>query len=180
MSYAGIWNQCSFRWLFVRDLYFGIIPDPLFSSVLAFPTVAEAENARDEAARLMKCDPKHLIAKKLKGGMTPARRLKTALEQSLAADRKYCGHCGRRIKAEHLKKTNGEFIQAQALEHGEFVTVHVCSEKCQRQLAALNERTLECLDQEMVALRNVDRVRKSMQAYLRKKVREASQSPDLA
>jgi hypothetical protein len=156
------------------DIAIGILPDVLRSAILTFETAEKASKAIPELARFGNQFLGELHTKKLAKGMTPDRVQKLAIEEAVKA-KYYCGHCGRKIGKKHLAKGAGVPLTGQALAHGESVTVHLCSLKCQRQLSTRNERKLECLDKEMVALRNGEAVMNSMKAFL-KKNREASQS----
>lgn len=176
MAY-GIWRLSDHRWVGVDVLCLGIIHQSVRCAYLTFGTLPVAEDAKLEIARILKVEPKALHVKKIKQGMTPEREKKLRIQCVMKLGRMYCGHCGRKITQKFLEETEGNPVDGKALLHGEFVAVKLCSFKCQRALESLNERTLKCLDQEMVALQNVERVRKSLKHWIRTKTQEVSQSP---
>ncbi len=177
MSYAGIWHAIDNKFLTHGDCANGVVEPSLRKCVIAFDSVEIAQASLGIAASLWKCDERHVVAKRLRQGMTFSRRVKHEIEKNLAKSKNYCGNCGRRIKKIHLKKSAGKLLTAEALEHGERVAVNVCCVRCQKSLSSKNERMLECLDQQMVALRNGESVRKSLGHYVRTKIREVSPSP---
>lgn len=175
-----IWDDDRKALYVAGDLCVGVVPSSVSSALLVWEDATRAANGRDGLCKLLGKEPARLRLFRLKQGSgTLDERIKKRDAESYSRKgiKIYCGRCGRRISPTFVRATGGVPLTGQALEHGEFVTVHLCSAQCQLALSTENERKLECLDQEMVALRNGEAVLKTLKAVVRERAREASRSP---